>query len=98
MFTFVQMFNPKQMYNAMTTNSSNQLTKEQKHERFNSWWQYVPNKDVSEIRERVMKHCFISRMTFYNWENGITEIPQLAIPFIENIAGKEIFSINDLKV
>ena len=36
----------------------------------------------------IIEQCFINNSIFFNWNSGRTEIPQLAIPVIKDIAKK----------
>lgn len=68
------------------------MTKEGKNKRFRAWWQEIPQGQVHNIRERIMRKCAISQEVFYNWMKLRTEIPDLALREIELIAKEPIFS------
>ena len=53
--------------------------------------------ELSErVRNRIIEECRISRVTFWNWQNGKTPIPFLAKEKIDEImlqeVGKTIFA------
>ena len=68
------------------------LTKEEKNKRFRAWWQEIPQGQVHNIRERIMRKCANSQEVFYNWMKLRTEIPDLALREIELVAKEPIFS------
>lgn len=68
------------------------LTKKEKEISFSNWWYEVPLRDVRKIKKQIMERCYISRNVFHHWVEGNTEIPELALPIIEEIAGKKIFT------
>jgi hypothetical protein len=51
-----------------------------------------------QYRERIMERCILNKerrlqlSTFYNWIKGTANVPELAKPIIEEIAGKKIFN------
>lgn len=80
----------------LNTNSmtNKKLTKEQKHNMFKTWWLAVPNGMVRIYRDQIKKQCGITSVVFYHWFMGNSEIPTLALPIIEKIAGVEVFNEN----
>lgn len=61
------------------------------NERLLAWMSTVPVGHITEIRERIMRDCGISRFVLSNWMAGRTRIPLLAMRQIEEIAGQRIF-------
>ena len=69
------------------------MTKQQKKEAFTNWWDNLTQKEAKEMKQEIMKRCFISRYIFIFWLTGRTEIPNICLSIIEEIARKRIFSI-----
>lgn len=67
------------------------MNKEEKQKAFAEWWYSVPQGEAKELKQKIIDKCYISRIVFIFWLNGKTEIPNLAIPVIERLAGKKIF-------
>jgi hypothetical protein len=53
----------------------------------------VPIIDYYDKRVQIIEECKITPQVFRNWKNGITEVPELAKPIINQIAGKEVFEV-----
>jgi ACT domain-containing protein len=55
------------------------------------YWEKLPEASPkSDFKERVISECGISNSTFYNWMNGITDIPKTSRERIATIAGKQV--------
>lgn len=52
--------------------------------------------DYYEKRKEIITKCKINNQIFRNWKNGITPVPELAKPIINQIAESQIFNINEL--
>ncbi len=48
------------------------------------------NKTYAKIRDLIIKKCEITQSIFYNWQQGITEIPEHHKPTISEIMNKPI--------
>lgn len=55
------------------------------------WYLGLPQKDAQPMQKEIMTRCFISRSVFYNWINGVTKVPEVCKPIINEIAGKDVF-------
>ncbi|VBB45189.1 conserved hypothetical protein [uncultured Paludibacter sp.] len=49
--------------------------------------------EYNGIRRKIINKCKINDQIFRNWKNGITAVPELAKPIINEIAGYEVFEI-----
>lgn len=57
------------------------------------WWNSVPIGQAKEIRNQIIERCKISPFVWGNWINGRTQVPELAKPIINEIAGKNIYDL-----
>lgn len=57
------------------------------------WWNSVPIGQAKEMRTQIIERCKISPFVFVNWINGRTQVPELAKPIINDIAGKNIYEL-----
>lgn len=66
-------------------------------ETINTFGRYIDNLTVGEyktIRAAIIAKCMITRQIFNHWKTGVTKVPKLARPIIEDIAKQEIFTSN----
>lgn len=49
--------------------------------------------DYYEKRKEIITKCKINNQIFRNWKNGITQVPELAKPIINQIANHEVFKL-----
>ncbi len=68
------------------------MKRAKKHQIFATWWTSIPRRDVREKTSLLICNCAISRSILYNWTSNRTEIPDMAMPTIELVAGAPIFS------
>jgi len=59
---------------------------------FGVWIKSVPVGDYTRVRQEVITRCKINAQIFRFWRAGITRVPVLAQPIIEEIAGSKIFT------
>ncbi len=52
----------------------------------------IPNRDYKATKDGIIKKCHITDYVWSNWLSGRTNIPELAKPVINEIAGFDIFS------
>lgn len=52
-------------------------------------------KDYNDVRKRIIRECKITDQVYRNWRNGNSSIPELAKPIINEIAGYEVFKLNE---
>lgn len=52
--------------------------------------------DYYEKRKEIIAKCKINNQIFRNWKNGITPVPELAKPIINQIANYEVFKLEEL--
>lgn len=57
------------------------------------WWNSVPIGQAKEVRNQIIERCKISPFVWGNWINGRTQVPELAKPIINEIAGKNIYDL-----
>ena len=67
--------------------------REFKKVRFARWYLSIPNGDLTCKRTKLLSDLHITGQTLRNYIKGKTEIPTIAIPFINQIAGEDIFSL-----
>ncbi len=67
------------------------MDKSTKHKALIEWWLMLPQCQLVIKRNLVTQKCRISINVFYNWLNGRTEIPDIACPIIEIVAGYPMF-------
>lgn len=65
-------------------------TAEKNH--FGDWIKNVPVGEYAEVRKRILSDCKITEQVFRHWKCGNSKVPVLAQPFINEIAGKNIFN------
>ncbi len=58
---------------------------------FGNWIKTIPVGDYREVRKRIISECKITEQVFRFWRGGITKVPILAQPIVNEIAGKNIF-------
>ena len=75
------------------SNSSKKLTKQQKSEILTDWWNSLPKGIQIYARDEVVRECEISIFVWYHWIKGNSEIPETALPVIEQIAQEPLFGI-----
>lgn len=54
-------------------------------------------KDYADVRKKIIKECKITDQVFRHWKNGNTAVPELAKPIINEIAGYNVFSVEDIQ-
>ncbi|NLI72784.1 MAG: hypothetical protein GX361_08680 [Bacteroidales bacterium] len=67
-------------------------------EQFNNFKDFVeslPVRDYSKVRRKIIDDCKITDQIFRNWKNGYSRVPELAKPIINEIAGYEVFNIEE---
>ncbi len=64
-----------------------------KKNEFKEFLEALTVKDYAEKRRQIIKECKISEQVFRNWKLGITAVPELAKPIINEIAGYQVFKI-----
>ena len=57
------------------------------------WWKSVPIGQAKEVRNQISERCKSSPFVWGNWINGRTQVPELAKPIINEIAGKNIYDL-----
>ncbi len=61
------------------------------NEAFRAFLYSVPMGNYNQIRQTIMERCKINANILKSWQNGVTKIPPLAKPIIEQIANRKIF-------
>jgi len=63
-----------------------------KNETFVNYYKRLPraNKTYAKIRDLIIKKTQITLSIFYNWQQGITEIPEHHKPIISEIMNKPL--------
>ena len=62
---------------------------------FREWTDTLAVGAYTEVRTEVISKCRINNTIFRNWKLGITAVPELAKPIINEIAGYEVFKIDE---
>ena len=62
---------------------------------FADWIGSIPVKDYAATRKAVIKKCHISAQVFRHWKNGNSAVSELAKPIINEIAGYNVFTIEE---
>lgn len=57
-----------------------------------TFMEFIPSKDYKKIKDKIINQCHITNDVWGNWLSGRTEIPELAKPIINSIAGFDVFS------
>lgn len=57
---------------------------------FKNWYRSLPSNKIMEFRDTIIKKCGITKPIFYNWLNGITDVPKLAQDVIIEISGEQV--------
>ena len=52
-------------------------------------------RDYTAVRRKIITDCKITDQIFRNWKNGYSAVPELAKPIINEIAGYQVFDIED---
>jgi len=63
------------------------------NEELKNYLNRLPVEEYPGQRTKIIALCKITPQVFRNWKNGLTEVPELAKPIINKIAGKEIFNV-----
>lgn len=61
------------------------MTRTEKKEHFNEIINTTPYGKVDSLFDKIMIQCCVSRNIIWNWQNGRSEIPDLAMKEIEEI-------------
>ncbi len=61
------------------------MTRIEKKDRFNSIFNSTPYGKIGDFLELITNRCGVSRNIIWNWQNGRSEIPDLAMKEIEEI-------------
>ncbi len=61
------------------------MDKKEKAKRLNIMLNAVPFGRYMEFKKRIVERTVSSLQTIYNWSTGRTEIPDLAMPIIEEV-------------
>ena len=69
------------------------MDKRTKHRTFKNWLFGLPTEQFEPTKQEICDKCYKSRQVINAWIAGRTEIPDIALPVINGIAGKEIFKI-----
>ena len=62
-----------------------------KENSFTEWLDSLTVKDYYSTRSKIIRDCKINDQKFRNWKCGLTEVPELAKPIINQIAGYPVF-------
>ena len=49
--------------------------------------------EYQKQRAQIIEQCKITPQIFLNWKNGLTEVPELAKPVINEISGKQVYEV-----
>ncbi|NLO71219.1 MAG: hypothetical protein GX102_09870 [Porphyromonadaceae bacterium] len=60
---------------------------------FKEFVELLPVRDYNMTRRRIINECKITDQIFRNWKNGLSAVPELAKPIINEIAGYEVFNL-----
>ena len=71
---------------------TNQHHKMFKQQAFAQWYDFIPWKQLTIVNSELQSQLHVSRQTIANYYKGHTEIPELAIPVINAVAGRDIFT------
>lgn len=55
------------------------------------WYLSLPQREALPKQQEIINRCYITRAVFYNWINGVTEVPKVCRPIINRIAGYNVF-------
>ena len=62
---------------------------------FADWIGSIPVKDYDSTRKAIIRRCHITPQVFRHWKNGNSAVPELAKPIINEIAGYNVFTIQE---
>lgn len=63
---------------------------------FREWTESLAVGAYRDIRRDVIDRCKINGTIFRNWRLGITAVPELAKPIINEIAGYEVYKMEEV--
>ena len=72
------------------------MTKEEwrkfKSSRFAAWYGLVPWTKFGDVNHTLRQKMGVSNQTIRNYYHGKTEIPEMALPIINEVAGADLFA------
>lgn len=67
----------------------------QKINEFKEFVETLAVRDYAATRRKIINDCKITDQIFRNWKNGLSAVPELAKPIINEIAGYQVFDIEE---
>lgn len=68
------------------------MNRAEKQRAFVKWWDGLSLKVAPAIRQGLIQKCQVKAYTLSDWRRGRSEIPELLLPVINEVAGKDIFN------
>lgn len=61
-----------------------------------AWMNTLTVEEYPDKRKEVIDKCKINDQIFRNWRNGLTNVYELAKPIINEIAGYEVYKMEEV--
>ena len=69
-----------------------EASKQFKQQSFVRWYDTIPWKQLTIVNCELQKRLGVTRQTISNYYNGKTEIPDMAVPTINQVAEHNVFA------